>query len=237
MANKKDYLGGFIYYSDILIAIVLWFFFFTGLYGIHLLNPVNFKHYILGSGHLIYKAFFIFFAIPFLLYLYFIPYALWRKSKKEGWISRICCNGGAYVLIALVLFYTAVYWTGHWGQFSSINSDLGMVTGGFFLVFALFTAGFAFEASFEIYITHPIMYQIWEEMRMEEMERKAKAKKKKAQQQKQQSKPQNAPEPQPKQNVQMEVKERLKRLKELLDEGLISEEDYKRKKEDILKEL
>ena len=230
MTQERDYLHGFLYYFDIIFAIVLAFYFFTGLYGHHALNPQVFKHKVL-EGNIINKAIFFLSFFALALYLYFIPYALWRKSKKP-WFSKFCCNINAYVLLALVSFYLIVYWSGNFGYFGKMDTDLQFAISGFFWIFFYFTAAFAFEGAFEIYITHPIIYEIEEEERMRKMEAR-----RKAQQQKnvQQQKPQQ--HPQPKQSVQMEVKERLRRLKELWDEGLISEEDYKRKKEEILKEL
>ena len=225
MAQERDYLGGFLYYFDIIFAIILAFYFFTGLYGLHFLDPQVFKHRVL-NGSWVDKVIFIVVFAPFVLYLYFIPYALWRKSKKEGWMSRGCCEWGYIGLAILASFYMAMYWTGHFGYFLNMNTDSGFVIATFFGGFLLLTIGFGLEASFEIYMTNPIMYQIWEEMRMEEMKKKKNL---------QQQKPQ--PKPQPKQSVQMEIKERLRRLKELLDEGLISEEDYKKKKEEILRGL
>ncbi len=227
MAQERDYLGGLIAYSDIIFAIIFAFYFFTALYGFHFLTHEGFKHYILSSGHLFEKAVFYVSMFAFVLYIYFIPYALWRKSKKP-WISRLCCNVNAYVLLALVSFYLIVYWSGNFGYFGKMDTDLQFAISGFFWIFLFFTTAFAVDGAIEIYLTHPVIYEMEEEERRRKIEAR-----KKAQQQKnvQQQKPQ------PKQSVQVEVKERLKRLKELLDEGLISEEDYKRKKEEILKEL
>ena len=236
MAQGRDYLGGFIYYSDIIFAIIFAFYFFTGLYGFHFLTHEGFKHYILSSGHLFEKIVFYVSMFALVLYLYFIPYALWRKSKKP-WISKFCCNINVYVLIALVSFYLIVYWSGNFGYFT--REDISLLSDAkqlFFLVFLFFTTAFAFEGAIEIYLTHPVIYEIEEEERMRRMEARKKAQQQKnVQQQKPQPKPQQ--HPQPKQSVQMEIKERLRRLKELWDEGLITEEDYKRKKEEILKEL
>ncbi|ADD08855.1 SHOCT domain-containing protein [Candidatus Aciduliprofundum boonei] len=230
MAKKKDYLGAFIYYYDIIFAIFFAFYFFTGLYGLHAFNPQVFRHYILSSGNTLSKLIFFAIAIPFVLYLYFIPYALWRKSKRV-WFSRLCCNTGGYVLMALASLYLIVYWSGNFDYFASPINDLHTAIATFFWVYLFFTTAFAFEVAFEIYITHPMVYQLWAEEEYEREMRKLAKQQKKAQQQK------NVQQQKQKQSVQMEVKERLKGLKELLDDGLISEEDYKRKKEDILKEL
>ncbi|EDY35069.1 hypothetical protein ABOONEI_2611 [Aciduliprofundum boonei T469] len=226
MAKKKDYLGAFIYYYDIIFAIFFAFYFFTGLYGYHLLSHENFKRYILSSGHYFAKFMFFVSFVPLVLYLYFIPYALWRKSKRV-WFSRLCCNKGAYVLMALASFYLIVYWTRNFGYFMNHS----FATFIYFFGFLCFTTAFAIEGALEIYITHPLVYQIWAEEEYEREMRKLAKQQKKAQQQK------NVQQQKQKQSVQMEVKERLKGLKELLDDGLISEEDYKRKKEEILKEL
>ena len=227
--NHPDYrdfgFSALAYYSDIIFAIILAFYFFTGLYGTW--RGFNFqviRSVVINSGNWVNKILFLLEFIPFVLYLYFIPYALWRKSRGF-WISRLCCNTGGYVLLALVSFYLIVYWTGNFGYFANNTFAIGL----FFWGFLYFTTAFALEVAVEIYITHPLVYQIRAEEEYEREMRKLAKQQKKAQQQK--------PRPQPKQSVQMEVKERLKGLKELLDEGLITEEDYKKKKEEILKGL
>ncbi len=228
MAQKRDYLGGLIAYSDIIFAIIFAFYFFTALYGYRFFTHNGFEHIIHGDMDLLDGALVYISLIGFLLYLYFIPYALWRKSKKP-WVSKLCCNGASYILTALVSFYLIVYWTGHFHELLlSDNFGISLFFGGFLL----FTTIFVFDGAIEAYLTHPIIYEIEEEERMRKMEAR-----RKAQQQKnvQQQKPQQ--HPQPKQSVQRGVRDRLKRLKELLDEGLISEEDYKRKKEEILRGL
>ncbi len=213
------------YYSDIIFAIILAFYFFTGLYGLHFFNPQVFRHYILSSGHTLHKLLFLAIAIPFVLYLYFIPYALWRKSKGF-WFSRACYHAVWLAMVVIVSFYMVVYWTGYFDVFlhnQSFYIGLLFIIGWYGITFV------AMKGSLEIYLTSPYYYEIVEEaMYRWEMEELAKQQKK-VQQQK--------PQPQPKQSVQREVKERLKGLKELLDDGLISEEDYKRKKEEILKGL
>ena len=224
--------GAIRYNQDIIYAVIFAFTSFTALYTEHFFNPQHFGKIMFGSN-LLFKAWIFIWLASFLLYLYYIPYAIWRKSKGN-WVSSVHENAWAMGFALLSVIYLIIYWTGNFHP--SIDGALNMFVWGLLYLFGFFTVLNVWKFAIFIYFPSGYWRQFEREVKYQrEMERRARAMEK-VQQQKQQ-KPQNTPKPQPKQNVQMEVKDRLRRLKELLDEGLISEEDYKRKKGEILKEL
>ena len=228
-------VGPIRYNLDIIMAVIFIITSFTALYGVGFFKPHMFMRYLQGKEEIFLNIWVYAWLASLILYLYYIPYALWRKSR-ENWVSVAHENAWPLTAAVLSIFYLIRYWTGHF--YPNDDSYFGTFLMGLFYIFGFLAVTTTWKYAILSYIPNAYWREFERQLRYQrEMERKAKAKKKKVQQQKQQSKPQNAPEPQPKHNVQREIKERLKRLKELLDEGLISEEDYKRKKEEILKEL
>ena len=133
MSKNIDFWGRMLYHSDIIYALIFLLFVFTLLYQVGSLSPNTFK--ILGdsSKWTSEKVWFFVWLVPFLLYLYYPAYSLWRKSREE-WYSRLFASRGATFTAILAAFYMLIYWSGHINNLFNLD-----YFGILFIVFYYFT--------------------------------------------------------------------------------------------------
>ena len=248
--DLKNLLVYLHWHMDIIFAFTAFVFIFVIMYGNGAFQMGTLKNLYHPSwdnkGVVIYWIW----IVPLILYAYYPVYSIWRKrewiKKGDVWFSRFHTNVPVLAIVVALMLYLLFFWRG--GALFHPNELAGMLS-WFYMDENIYHNWNDFIQTFYTFLYPLLLFAIWEgsigiypthkyakHMRKERiMEEKAKRKVKIKPQPNSQNTPQ--PKPQSKQSVQMEIKERLKRLKELLDEGLISEEDYKRKKEEILKGL